>query len=249
MYSTKLVNKGVVEGNKYITIGDPYRDPLANTFRQDKKGEKNFKVPLVPMNAENGNFGKLTYAPSAFRETNMYLTTQPLESRKKGFGSKDAHKRDEFTSAIRTEQYRQSIRTENEMSKRAKGGLDLDTIPRASTAPPAMLLSSSGTWRRETLYDIGRSKVTEFDPKSSRDRFYKRSMDRERNLGPYRPTSTIIGESAWNTEYKPPTHGAASLVKVSLEPVCNYSRYVLSLNSLYGVLFVSLLPPFFAEFL
>ena len=39
MYSTKLLNKNVVEGNKYITIGDPYKDPLANTFRQDKKGD------------------------------------------------------------------------------------------------------------------------------------------------------------------------------------------------------------------
>lgn len=212
MYSTKLVNKSIVEGNKYITVGDPYHDPLANMFRQDKKGEKNFKVPRRPMNAENGNFGKTTYAPSAFKESNMYLTTQPLDQRKKGFGSKDAHKRDEFTSAIRTEQYRQSIRTENQMMK-ASQKLDDDQFPRAQTAPPAMLLSASGTWRRETLYDIGRSKVTEFDPKASRDRFYKRTMDKERHTGPYRPTSTIIGESAWNTEYKPPSHGAASLVK------------------------------------
>lgn len=213
MYSTKLVNKAMVDGNKYISIGDPYYDPKANMFRQDKKGEKNFKVPLVPMNGENGNFGKVTYAPSAFRESNMYLTTQPLEGRKKGFGSKDAHKRDEFTSAIATEQYRTTIRTENAMSKAASQNLDVDPFPRAQTAPPAMLLSASGTWRRETLYDIGRTKVTEFDPKASRDRFYRRDMERNKTLGPYRPTSTIIGESAWNTEYKPPSHGAASLVK------------------------------------
>jgi hypothetical protein len=46
MYSTKLINKNLVENNKYITIGDPYRDPKANLFRQDKKGEKCLSVPV-----------------------------------------------------------------------------------------------------------------------------------------------------------------------------------------------------------
>lgn len=40
MYSTKLVNKGMVSNNAYITVGDPYSDPKANPFRQGKKGEK-----------------------------------------------------------------------------------------------------------------------------------------------------------------------------------------------------------------
>jgi hypothetical protein len=44
MYSTKLINKNLNEGNKYITVGDPYKDAKANIFRQDKKGEKTMKV-------------------------------------------------------------------------------------------------------------------------------------------------------------------------------------------------------------
>jgi hypothetical protein len=40
MYSTKLLNKSMMEGNAYITVGDPFRDPVANPFRQGKKGEK-----------------------------------------------------------------------------------------------------------------------------------------------------------------------------------------------------------------
>jgi hypothetical protein len=47
MYSTRLLNKNIVEGNKYITVGDPYKDPLANTFRQDKKGENKPMVVKV----------------------------------------------------------------------------------------------------------------------------------------------------------------------------------------------------------
>lgn len=40
MYSTKRLNKNVVDGNAYITVGDPYHDPKANPFRAVKKGEK-----------------------------------------------------------------------------------------------------------------------------------------------------------------------------------------------------------------
>jgi hypothetical protein len=171
---------------------------------------------MLPHNAENGNFGKLTYAPSVFKESNMYLSTQPLEKRVKGFGSHDASRRDEFTSSVRTEQYRQSIRKETQILPHTEL-LPEDELDRAQSAPPAMLLSASGTLRRETLYDIGRSKVTEFDPKSTKDRFYK-SGGKDRQLGLYQPSSTVIGQSAWNTEYKPPSHGAASLVKVCLSP-------------------------------
>ena len=99
------------------------------------------------------------------------------------------------------------------MFKKNNQTIDLGDVDRASSAPPKEYLSASGTWRRETLYDIGRNKVTEFDPKSTRDRFYKSTPDRERKVGPYRPSSTEIGSDAWGTEYKPPSHGAASLVK------------------------------------
>jgi hypothetical protein len=40
MYSTKRVNKNLVDGNAYITVGDPFVDQKANPFRQPKKGEK-----------------------------------------------------------------------------------------------------------------------------------------------------------------------------------------------------------------
>lgn len=49
MYSTKLINKNLVENNKYITIGDPYKDPKANMFRQDKKGEKCLTVKVYSL--------------------------------------------------------------------------------------------------------------------------------------------------------------------------------------------------------
>lgn len=47
MYSTKLVNKNMMDGNAYITVGDPFQDAKANPFRQPKKGEK-----LIPFQSK-----------------------------------------------------------------------------------------------------------------------------------------------------------------------------------------------------
>lgn len=50
---------------------------------------------MKPVNAENGNFGKVTYQPDGYKETIKYMLTQPLEKRQNGFCSKDASRRDE----------------------------------------------------------------------------------------------------------------------------------------------------------
>lgn len=136
--------------------------------------------------------------------------TQPLDKRKKGFGTKDAYKTDEFCSAIRTEQYREGMRKEIALMKKNSNQVSaFEASARAQSAPP---LSST---HRDTLFDIGRTKVTEFDPKSTRDMYYKFNKDSDKKLGTYRPESTVVGHDSWNIQYKPPSHGAASLVKVS----------------------------------
>jgi hypothetical protein len=165
---------------------------------------------MIPPNAENGNFSKITYVNSNYNEAVLYRLTQPLDKRKKGFGSKDAHRTDEFSSANRTEQYRESMKKEMELMKK-------------NATQQIAALESTGAFnntypesqrKNEHLFDIGRTKVTEFDPKSTRDRYYKFDTNNDKRVGTYRPESTTVGIAAWNTEYKPPSHGAASLVKV-----------------------------------
>ncbi len=52
MYSTKIINKNVVDGNAYITINDPYRDEVPNPFRNTKRGKD--EKPLVPFQVKVG---------------------------------------------------------------------------------------------------------------------------------------------------------------------------------------------------
>lgn len=224
MYSTKLLNKSMVSGNAYITVGDPFTDQQPNPFRQPKKGEKvptPFRTKVIPQNAENGNFAKLTYVAEGYSETYKYTTTQPLDARKKGFGTKDAHKRDEFCNDIRTEQYRETLRKEKaltgegpELVKEKLTKLLAERAHRDLTMNSSA--NKSGSFRTDNVhqYDIGRSRTTSFDPKSTKDAFYRFDDENGRVLGEsVRPCSYDIGDSAWNITYKPPSHGGKSEVK------------------------------------
>ena len=72
----------------------------------------------------------------------MYIETQPLDSRKQGFGSRDAHRRDEFSNSVRTEQYRAQLIKEMQVNeKNAPQFLkELDRLKqeRANSAPLSM---------------------------------------------------------------------------------------------------------------
>lgn len=214
MYTTKLLNKNIIEDGKYISIGDEYKDPKPSVFRQPKPGEKAptpFKILIQPPNQENGHFSKLTYTASPFTETNQYINTQPLEKRTKGFGTRDASRRDEFTNSVRSEQFKESIAVENAITNKARSVESREALVEE--------MNKSSTYRPPTAeefpykltvsgYDIGKTQVTDFDPKVTRDRYYRFATNRDKFVGPYRPSSAEYGNSAWAIQYQPPSHGS-----------------------------------------
>jgi len=251
MYTTKLVHKNVVADNAYLHKGDTFHDFQINPFRQDEKktgkgtdkeGESKapnpFMTALVAHNAENGNFAKVKYVTPFAKKTTLepgeredmpdtikYITTQPLADRKKGFGTRDANRRDEFCNDIRAQQYRENLYKEKKLSgensdvlkerltrllaERAKYDSTLGNTN--SNSDP---MSQSMYNERVHQYDIGRSRITPFDPKSTKDSYYKFGNTAEKRFGEIpKPISYDIGESAWSCHYKPPSHGGKSEVK------------------------------------
>lgn len=155
---------------------------------------------------------------------NKYITTQPLESRKKGFGTRDAHKRDEFSNNTATEQYRESIRKENELLNLHKDKVQarltqllatraMNTM--SDTTPQDGPFGNTFNYSSQVKqYDIGRTRITPFDPKSTKDTYYTFSDDRPKRYGSStKPVSTDMGANAWDVHYQPPAFGGKSLVK------------------------------------
>eukprot|EP01040_Poterioochromonas_malhamensis_P006210 gene6210-6683_t len=209
----------MVSNNAYITVGDPYPKFNENPFRAGKKGEKltPFRTKIIPQNAENGNFAKLTYVPEGYKDGAKYKDTQPLDQRKKGFGSHDATRRDEFSNVIATECYRETLRKEKLLSSEKPEEIEakLQTLLADRTLNGTMN-SSKREFRTQQVhqFDIGRTRTTDFDPKSTKDSFYRFDQDNGKEFGSsLKPVSADIGESAWAVTYKPPSHGGKSEVK------------------------------------
>jgi len=176
----------------------------------------------VPKNAENGNFSKIEYNAGNYREGNLYIESQPLDGRKKGFGSRDAHRRDEFSNSVRTEQYRAQLVKELQVNEKDAPRLlaELNRLKADRDGEPDMTLTKKrGHPLNDTYssfvpqYDIGRTRVTEFDPKSIKDTYYKFDTNLDKRYGPSVPTSHTIGDSAWDLQYKPPKFSGKSEVR------------------------------------
>lgn len=211
MYSTKVLNKNIVPS--YLTIGDPYRDPhMIEGTNSRHKGKQLQANPPKNTCDGSGYFHKKTYASDPLQDKTMYLTTQPIDQRKAGFGSKDASRRDEFMSHVRTEQYRETLDTEMRILEKQKknepaGQFEaLDELNRARTFP-------EGLQETKYLYDIGRSQNTEFNQKSHRDTFYTMRVGNsqyKRNNGPFMLSSEAVGLGADDVSGNKPTPKGAS---------------------------------------
>ena len=171
---------------------------------------------MIPANDDPllKTFAKPTYAAGGFQESIKYITTQPLDSRKNGFGTKDAKRRDEFSNAVRTEQSRSTIKKENEVMQKGSAKLQ-DTLHKLleERSKTATFTSTSPYTESVPQYDIGRTRVTPFDPKSLKDTFYKFDGSRDKRFGDSRPASVDVGDGAANFEYKPPAFGGRSETK------------------------------------
>ena len=79
-----------------------------------------------------------------------YLRTQPLDSRKTGFGSHDCKRRDQFTKYIETERYREQLKAEYKLLRKTAipvvSDAALDTARSTATAKTvsAKALQASG---------------------------------------------------------------------------------------------------------
>jgi hypothetical protein len=191
---------------------------------------------MVPQNAENGHFGKLHYAGGGYLEATRYINAQPLDARKKGFGSHDAKRRDEFSNANRTEQFRATIAKESQATAKSSEQLQKTLAVLMEQRAHQAELNGSGNQSPNSTgtstisgtadfsysslvpqYDIGRARVTPFDPKSIKDTYYRFSTDRAKRTGDHKSTSNDYGDGSWQVNYKPPTFGGRSETNILLD--------------------------------
>ncbi|CAM9391679.1 unnamed protein product [Heterosigma akashiwo] len=209
MYATKRINKNKIDVS-YISIQDPY---VENRKLPPRWKEKQFAVAHLPNPENGGYFAKKTYAPDPYKEAVHFIKEQPADSRKLGFGTKDASKRGEFTATIRTEQYRETLKKEQRILDHQRDpAAETMTLERARKREEERSFPE-GLSETRRLYDIGRQNVTDFDPRQSRDTFYTLRKDRPKRLGHHQTAAAAVGSGAWDHEYSKPEFGPIPYVK------------------------------------
>jgi hypothetical protein len=95
-------------------------------------------------------------------------------------------------------QYRDLLRKEQSiLAKQANPARDAEIIERAEAKHRANRTFCEGLTETKHLYDIGRTQVTRYDPKHSRDKFYTFDINKDRRMGEFRTMAQDIGDGAW----------------------------------------------------
>lgn len=224
MYSTHRFNpKAPGAGEGFLTINDAYDKPKNTDPRV--KGRQ-FQTNPPKMGQQEGYFGKFEYVVDNYQDNNGYRITQPRASRKLGFGSNDANRRDEFTLDIRAQQYRELLDKERffegvYLSQNGKTNPDLAAAlhspASASAARPEPDENMFQTMVPTMLYDIGKDGgTTPICNKCSRETFYckhrvGKGADTLRRLGPHKTSAAIVGAEIIGAEK--PQYGRKSHIK------------------------------------
>jgi hypothetical protein len=177
-----------------------------------------------------GYFGKFEYVIDSYQDNNGYRITQPRANRKLGFGSYDAHRRDEFTLDIRASQYRELLDKER-FFEQAYLAQNAKLHPESAAAASASAAAASTarslpadhpdmfqTRVPALLYDIGKEGgTTPICNKCSRETFYCKHRvgtagpDSLRRVGPHRTMAQVVGAEVAGAEK--PHHGRKSHIK------------------------------------
>lgn len=212
----KLLDMPGREPQPLLSVGEPYQDK--SDLPERWKGKR-----MVCGRTSQEPFSRLKHPEGEpYVAVPLYIEAEPIDTRKAGFGSKDASKRDEFTNFIRTEQYREMVRKEQaSLEKSQCRGQQQQIHGYDDKGTTRDLANADGNRHNTFLYDIGRSRTTPFDPKRRRDRYYQRSAPAtdgsKPRFSPYRLSSEEIGAGMWQVKSMPPRAAPASCRKAFMD--------------------------------
>jgi hypothetical protein len=206
IYMPHTQNKNILEKNLgYIGVNDQYKDPAFRSKISSRfKGKQFITNPPKNSSGDVGYFDKLIHKGGVYVDRTKYIDTQPIDKRSMGFCSRDASRRDEFTTNIKTEQYREQLKCELTVANR----LTKAAPKQAWAANKGKKTFPAGLKETKHLFDIGRKNETAFDPKSACDTFYNALQCKSRNRGERRTGGAYISSQEVGDGIAALDHGA-----------------------------------------
>lgn len=134
---------------------------------------------------KDGVFQRAEYKSEPYQPTVPYLKREPLAQRKNGFGSRSPSMRDEFTAYIRTQQYREQLKSEF----LATGQISPKASTSSTTSATAVFEGSGWTYNGRPIgatqpaeVRIGGRRIHQYDRAHAADADTADSLDPRRSL-------------------------------------------------------------------
>jgi len=191
--TTERAHLGVFSTSSYVSIGDQYMKKVA---KDDRERGKQFscefpKEGMAGARPNNSLFErehKWLFGGEKYIDRTTYLKSQPPDTRKKGFLSSDAKRRDEFTVDLEVQKWRERISIEMEFAERFSK-FQQENMTEEEKAE-AMKLSGpvEDRWTHgpKYLFDLGKEATggtTPYEMKDARDTWYSKQRVQQLNDG------------------------------------------------------------------
>lgn len=182
---TERAHLGVFSTASYISIGDNYGKKADSDPRLLGKQFSHFfpTQGIAGARPNNSMFSRehqWLYGGEKYIDRTRYIQTQPPDTRKKGFYSSDASRRDEFTLDIETEKWRERIKTEmmfaEKFAQRAEADLT-DEMKQKMLELEQRGKEARWTHGPKYLFDLGKEATggtTPYEMKDARDTWYSK---------------------------------------------------------------------------
>jgi len=210
--TTERAHLGVYSTSSYITIGDPYAkkadaDPRLKGKQFSAEFPKEGLGGARPNNSLFDREHKWLFGNEKYIDRTMYLKTQPPETRKKGFYSSDASRRDEFTLDIETEKWRERIKTEMQFAERFAKHQEESMSPEERAELTALMAEPTRRWTHgpKYLFDLGKEATggtTPYEMKDARDTWYSKHRVKELDDGARHTGGVMLSSHAFGDNLK-----------------------------------------------
>ena len=204
---------GVFSTSSYISIGDPYgkksnKDPRFGGKQFNADFPKQGLAGALPNNALFAREHARLFGGEKYVDRTFYLKSQPPETRKKGFYSSDAMRRDEFTLDIEVQKWRERIGTEMIFAEKARKMQEEKMSPeeraeaeRLARMPP----ERRWTHGPKYLFDLGKEVTggtTPYEMKDQRDTWFSMERVKSENGGVLNTNGVMLSSHAVGNNLK-----------------------------------------------
>jgi len=214
--------KGVFQASSYISFGTADK-PL--TYKKKEKDRSSFTGKQMSTNPmKMGQLPEIYFDKkySWISDSDKYFVQRKYselqKEKKKGFGTGDFRRRDEFANVIRTEQYRQQLGSEVKYSKVGQSyhtDLQDKIIAGEDFQNEALAKTSTRAFNEKPfLYDLVYEKDDgKSTSKLARDTKNPTVLSTERQFGMQTRSSAAVGQRIWTKSHGKPDHARCPIIK------------------------------------